>query len=389
MELGTIREWLKQVGDAFDIGDPLYAVESEKAIVEVEAKAKGTIAAIVVEADEEVSVGAVLAVIADVGESPSQADVAKIIDAAQAPPRTPAAEASDQSPAVPAGSIGGRETSTQQEDAKRRVAAAPAVRAVARTLGVDLATVVGSGRDGVITRKDVEDANAAEHTSQGPRIRERRLVNGIARSMAETVKKSWTEIPQYVQTVLVDVSNLQARRLTAAEGKKAGLTEVLIHDMAQVITKVPEVNASWRDGEVVLYDDINASVAVMADSGALYVPVIHRVQDLSIAEIGTRLRDLATRARAGQLSPDDMRDGTITLSNLGMGGVEFGTPLITPPQSAIVFVGAIADRPVAVEGRLEIRSTMYLSIAYDHRIISGALGAQFTAGIKALIEETR
>jgi pyruvate dehydrogenase E2 component (dihydrolipoamide acetyltransferase) len=259
---------------------------------------------------------------------------------------------------------------------------------LAEQLGVNLAKIEGSGANGAIT---VEDVQKAAQATLGPKIRERRPLNRIARTMAEVVTQSWQQVPQFVQVVLVDASSLTRRRET--EGKaiqqshdiKLSFNDLILESVIRSIEEVREVNASFASDAIVLYEDINVSVAMATEAGLL-VPVIHQAQQLSLGDLALRLRETSQRARAGSLTPADFEDGTITVSNLGMSGVETGTPLVTLPQAAIVFVGAILNRPVAIGNSLEVRPTFYVSIGYDHRVVDGATAAKFTSTLKRKLE---
>jgi pyruvate dehydrogenase E2 component (dihydrolipoamide acetyltransferase) len=264
----------------------------------------------------------------------------------------------------------------------------PRARMLAEQLGVNLANIKGSGGNGTIT---VEDVQRAAQNSSGPKIRERRPLNRIARTMAEVVTQSWQQVPQFVQMVLVDASSLTRRKeiesmaIQQSHGIKLSYTDLILERIIRSIEEVREVNASFASDAIVLYEDIHVSVAVATDAGLL-VPVIHQAQQLSLGDLAQRLREISQRARAGSLTPADFEGGTITVSNLGMTEVETGTPLVTLPQAAIVFVGTILNRPVAVGDSLEIRPTFYVSIGYDHRVVDGATAAKFTGTVKRKLE---
>jgi pyruvate dehydrogenase E2 component (dihydrolipoamide acetyltransferase) len=363
MERGTILRWFKRDGEPFAVGEPLYEVESEKASIEVEAKLPGTLARIVAPEQEELPVGVLLAVVADPGESLSAEQVEAAI-----------AEEKGEVAAAPGPAV--------------RMRIMPRARTLAQQLGLDLASLKGSGPGGSIT---VEDVQRAAAPAGGPRVRERRPLRGIPRTMAEVVTRSWLEVPQFVQVVLVDASGLVARRQGEAEtverqhGVTLSYTDLVLEAVVKAATEVPEANASFADDAIILYEDVNIAVAVATDAG-LVVPVIHRAQELSLEERVARLRDLSERARAGALAKEDVRGGTITVSNLGMFGVESGTPLVMAPQATIVFAGAIVERPVVIDGSIQARPTLYVSTAFDHRVLDGASAARFTGALKQHLE---
>lgn len=385
MEKGTILAWLKKEGESYQIGELLYEVETEKVTVQVEAKRLGTLARIVAVPGVELPVGALLAVVADPGEKLSESDIEAAILAEQVEVSLAASGALSAPEA-------GAKASPIPLRTQARVKAFPKARVLAEKFGIDLTNVVGTGQDGAITVDDVERA-VSTSTEVSPRVRERRLVRGIARSMAEAVMRSWREIPQFTQMIWVDARALMEQRLieTPAIRKSHGfdlsLNDLIIHAVVQAVKEVPEVNSSFSDDEIVVYEDVNLSVAIATDAG-LIVPVIHKAQTLSLGEMGAKLRDLTTRVRAGSLKPEDVHGGTITISNLGMFGIETGTPIITPPQAAIVFVGAMVEKPVVREQSIKAQPTIGIAIAYDHRVLDGRTAARFTTEVKRRLEST-
>ena len=365
MEAGTIITWFVQEGQAYEVGDPLYEVETEKSEVEVEAKLPGTIAKLAVPEGEQVPVGALLAVVADPGEQLSDEQV-------QAALQTPAG----QEEVEPA------DRGQVAAGAARRgpVRAMPRAKRLAAELGVDLATVVGTGPDGTITEADVRQAG-----KQGVAIRERRPLRGIAKAQAEQMTRSW-QIPQFSQDVEVDVGKLRQHRARLRdEGVQATVTDLVIDAVVGAVAKVPEVNSTFAGEEIVVYEPVNVSVAVATDAG-LVVPVLHDCQAKSLEERAAGLAAIAERARAGALTPEDSTGGTITVSNLGMAGVETGVPLLNAPQAYIVFTGATVDKPVVRDGQVTIRPMMHVVIAYDHRVLDGLMASRFTAAVREALE---
>jgi pyruvate dehydrogenase E2 component (dihydrolipoamide acetyltransferase) len=385
MERGIIEQWLKREGESFEVGEPLYELQTEKVTIEVEAKLPGTLARIVVPAGEEVPVGTLLAIAADPGEMLSDADIEAALEEEVARGASPPIE-NESSKVVPP-PVGDKQQ-------RARVRAMPRARALAKELGVDLAAVRGTGTNGSITVEDVERA-AATHgegsTRTRPGVKERRPLRGIRRSMADVVSRSWREVPQFVQQVTVDAGALVTTReregpaLQEEHGITLSYNDLILDAVVRAVRQVPDVNASFAGHEIVIYEDVNLSVAVASDAG-LVVPVIHRAQELSLPELARRVRDVAERARSGLLGPEDVEGGTITVSNLGMFGIETGTPLVTAPQAAIVFTGAIVERAVVVAGEIQVRPTFGLAIAYDHRVLDGVGAARFTRALKEILE---
>ena len=209
--------------------------------------------------------------------------------------------------------------------------------------------------------------------------------------MAEVTTRSW-QVPQFVQVMLIDATGLVARReAEAAEfrqryGVALSYTDLILPAVVRAAQEVPEVNASYEGDAIILYEDVNLSVAMDA-GGGLVVLVLRRAQSLEPGELAQRLRELAGRARAGALTRDDLEGGTLTVSNLGMFGVESGTPVVTAPQAAIVFVGAIAPRPLVIDGAIVPRPSFYMSTAFDHRVLDGATAARFSVALKRNLEQ--
>lgn len=386
MQSGVINRWYVAEGDSFDVGDMLYELETEKMNTDIEAKLPGMLARMVTGTGVEVPIGATLAVVADPGETLGEEDIA-------------AAIARDQDTSAGGDPDAGRPAASGTREAQPRPASAPArgrVRAMPRARmlaaerGLDLAEITGTGPEGTITVADVK--KAAPSGVQGgpepgsPAVRERRPVRGIAKAMAENVRHSWQEVPQFVQQARVDATALGRRHVQAAErGAPVSLTAQLIEAIARAVEVVPEANASFQGEEIVVYSDVNVSVAVATTQG-LTVPVLPGVQKLGLAGIASGLRDLAQRAAGGQLGPGDFTGGTITVSNLGMFGVENGFPLVNAPQAAIVFAGAVTDRPAAVDGQVVVRPELGLAIGYDHRVLDGATAARFTSALCTALE---
>lgn len=454
MENGSITDWLVPEGTEFAVGDPLYEVETEKNVVQVEARLPGTLVKVVAPRDSELGVGGLVAVIADPGEAPSDDDVSALIagdgdghggagaaavggvDAAAAAggvddgavavsgPVT-AGDAAGEPSAVGAGATGAADAAatasegvdvTHQLDAPAegpaalaapatgRVRALPKVRAAAERLGVDLASLSGTGPRGTLTVDDVEraaagaagsagatahdaDGAAAASGATGPTaaVRERRTLSGVGKAMAAGVSKSWSEVPQFVQQFSVDMTAVDdLRRARRESGERVGLTAVLLAAIARAVAVVPEVNASIAGTELTLFSDVNVAVAVNTERG-LVVPPVAGVQSASLDEIEARVQKVVQDARSGSL-PTDVRP-TITLSNLGGFGVETGMPLVTAPQAAIVFTGDIVDRVVAVDGQVVVRPMLGIAVGYDHRIVDGATGGAFCQALREALED--
>jgi pyruvate/2-oxoglutarate dehydrogenase complex dihydrolipoamide acyltransferase (E2) component len=212
----------------------------------------------------------------------------------------------------------------------------------------------------------------------------------MARTQATVLTRSW-QVPQATAVVLVDASALVKRRETEGEaireryGVKPTYTDFILEAVVRSIEEVPLANATFKDDALILYEDINISIATATELG-LMAPVLHQAQQLSLGERALRLREIAQRAREGKLTPQDIEGGTITVSNLGTSGVEMGTPLVTEPQAVTIFAGTILNRPVAIGNTVEVRPTFYLDMAYDHRVLDGATTAKFITTVKRYLE---
>jgi pyruvate dehydrogenase E2 component (dihydrolipoamide acetyltransferase) len=270
------------------------------------------------------------------------------------------------------------------------VAASPKARRLAGERGLDVAALRGSGPGGAVLADDVATAArpaatpalAAAPREGGP------SVGTVWRIMAERMTTSWTTAPHFYLVREVNVTRLAswldlARKQTGAH---VTYTDLLVKLVAAALSRHPRVNASWRDGTIVQNTDVSIGLAVAIDDG-LVVPVIHRADTLRLPELAARRADVVSRAQAGKLRPADIQGGGFTISNLGMFGVDAFNAIVNPPQAAILAVGRIADRVVALDGQPVVRPTMVLTLSCDHRALDGARAAQFLGTLADLIEE--
>jgi pyruvate dehydrogenase E2 component (dihydrolipoamide acetyltransferase) len=407
MTEGKLVRWRKQVGDAVKTGDILAEVETDKATMEMESFDDGTLHKLLMQAGEKVAIGAKIAVLLKKGESaPSDAEVAAATKggpaaapaAATAPAVPPATASAPHSAgsAAPAGapSVGGR------------VRSSPLARKIAAERGVALANVAGSGPGGRIVAKDVLTARpgpaiatptatsavpSIPPTPAGPNDTVIEL-SGMRRVIADRLLASKTQIPHFYLHVEVDAGPLMQFRseLNAASesagGPKLTVNDFVLKAVVAAAVKVPAVNASFAGDSIIQYGSVNLSVAVAVDDG-LVTPVVRDAQERSIKDISEAVKDLATRARGKKLKPDEYQGGTITVSNLGAYGIEFFDAIINPPQSVIVSVGAILKKPVVGPGNAIIAGQrMAVGVSADHRVVDGAVAAQYLAEVKRLLE---
>jgi len=271
-------------------------------------------------------------------------------------------------------------------DSHLPVPASPKARRLARERGLDMRSLRGGGPDGAVVSKDLLGKEVASRT---PGIATGAISpSTVWRVMAERMAQSWTGTPHFFLLRDVFAGGLVAwrERTRLATGNGATYNDLLVKLVAAALHEHPRANAEWREGRIILKSDINIGLAVAVDDG-LVAPVIHNADRLSLREIAVLRQDVVQRAQAGKLRPEDVQGGTFTLSNLGMYGIDVFNAIINPPQAAILAIGRIAERVVAVEGRPEVRPMMTLSLSCDHRVLDGARGALFLVTVADLIEE--
>ena len=374
MESGTIVKWLKHEGEKVEKGEPLYELDTEKVTQEVEADVAGVLLKIAVETGE-VPVGRTIAVIGEEGEE------AKVEEPPAAEP-----EPVEEAPEPP------REEQPAPARTDGRVKASPLARRIARERGVDLASLRGTGPEGRIVAEDVERAEtapAAPTVQQLPVGEADRVeLTRVRRTIARRLTEAW-QIPVFQLQASADMARVTAvveRLNDEGADPKLTITDVLTKACAGALMRHREVNAEWTENAIVLHPSANIGLAVAAPQG-LVVPVIHGVERLSLAEIASARKDIVSRARDGKLRQDDLEGGTFTISNLGMFRVESFTAVLNPPQAAIVAVGAIEDRVVAVDGQAAVRPMATFNATFDHRAVDGAPAAGFLQTLKELLEE--
>jgi pyruvate dehydrogenase E2 component (dihydrolipoamide acetyltransferase) len=377
MTEGTVIQWHKRPGEKIREGESVMTVETDKAQVEIEAPNAGVLGKQIAAEGLVVAVGGALGVIVAEGEAvPAEFD--NIVSAAKA---APVASANSTSSNVKA---------TQPRGASKRVIASPRAKRLAAERGIDLTMLAGSGPDGMITEDDVKAAKPAAtamSNEDGPLTpSHREKLTRIQAVGARNLAASWNRIPHFVQMVHVDMSRaLAARKALNQNGTQVSVTDVILAATVRALKENPHVNASYADGERLIYESVGLGVAVDTPEG-LMVPVVHDADRLDLPSLSAKVAELAERARNRQLRPADLEGATFTVSNLGAYGIENGTPVIFAPQMALMFVGAIRDQVLAIDGKPEVRPAMNISIAYDHRGIDGAAASRFTTRVKALLE---
>jgi len=353
---GKLVSWFKQEGEAVRKGEMLLEVETDKAVVEVEAAVDGILAGVSAKPGDVVQVGRTIAWLVQPGES---------VPAAASPSPVPSQQAVAP-PAPVAAAAGARARGTAR--------ISPKARRLAEEKGVDIGRLTGSGPDGEILAADILSA-AQTAGSAFP-------VSTIGRLMAERTTQSWTTVPHFFVTRIIDAGALSAAReqmlpeVERSHQVKLTHTDLLAAIVARTLGKHPRLNASWTAGGIVGHAEVNIALAIAVDN-AVVTAVIPRADRSTVADIAVLRRDLTERARQGRLQPADIAGATFTISNLGMFDVDAFTAIIVPPQAAILAVGAIRDRVVPVDGQPGIRPMISMTLSCDHRVVDGAHAAEF------------
>jgi pyruvate dehydrogenase E2 component (dihydrolipoamide acetyltransferase) len=379
-ETGKLLAWRKKEGDNVIKGEPLLEIETDKAVVEIEAPANGILAGVRSHEGAVVPVGETIAWIVAPGEQP---------------PATPATTV-----------VGARATSAQTRTSATAAQAAkqlstptaqisPKARRLAKEHGVDLSKVRGTGPDGTISTDDVlavAQPQTASGTSDAPVPATTGALSSVARLMAERTTQSWTTVPHFFVSRDVDAGALiEARKKLVPEIEKAcgvapSVSDFLVALTAKVLEKHPAMNSTYTGGAVRWNPDVNISLAIAVHDGVV-AAVIHKANAISLGEITAQRAALAERARGGRLAPSDIAGGTFTISNLGMYRVDSFTAIVTPPQAAVLAVGAIRDSVVPIDGNPGVRPMMTLTLSSDHRVVDGARAALFLNDLVEAIQE--
>jgi pyruvate dehydrogenase E2 component (dihydrolipoamide acetyltransferase) len=374
-ENGKLLAWRKKEGERVTKGEPLLEIETDKAVVEVEAPGDGILAGITADVGAVIPVGQTIAWLVAPGEKPPATAVtaAPAARASSSPERASAAAAAQ---------------ATEQ-----RVGAAPQIspkaRRLAKELGTDISKIRGTGPDGTITSEDVQSfadgKGAAVPAGLEP-------LSQVARLMAERTAQSWTSVPHFFLVRDVDCGELIAaqkrisQEMEKSQGAAPTITDLLIALLAKSLAKHPKMNSSWTGEGIRSNPEINISVAMAVKDGVVGA-VIHKANTLQVGGISAQRRELTERARAGRLRPADIAGGTFTLSNLGMYKVDAFSAIITPPQAAILAVGSISDRVVPVDAKPGIRPMMTMTLSSDHRVVDGVRAAEFLSDLANAIRQ--
>ena len=399
---GTIVRWIKKVGDQVDRDEPLFEITTDKVDAEIPSPAAGILTEITAKEGDTVSVNSVVGTIQQAGEEPGQ-------DARQAQAGPPAAahEVAATPRVAPSTSRGAGPVPTR--DDLRRQKSSPLVRRIAREHNVDIAQLTGSGLGGRVTKQDIleylsreKGGRGSDPQSQGsdplspqsPRGGQDRVevqpLSAMRKKIAEHMvhsQRTSAHVHSVFHVDFSDVERIRHAKKDAYEQLGSKLTYMAFIAVAVVdaLRRHPIVNASLDGDNVVYKKDVNLGIAVALDSG-LIVPVVKNADQKNLLDLSRAIIDLAARARAKQLKPDEVHGGTFTITNPGQFGAQFGMPIINQPQVAILGVGTIEKRPVVVDAKIAIRTMAYLTLGYDHRLVDGAVADQFMADVKKHLE---
>jgi pyruvate dehydrogenase E2 component (dihydrolipoamide acetyltransferase) len=405
MTEGTVATWLKKVGDKIAEGDILAEIETDKATMEFESFNEGTLLYIGIEAGQSAPIDSLLAIIGPEGTDVSE--IAKNYKIGGAAPAAVATEEAKSAPAAEAAPVV-QEASTDGQ----RILASPLAKKIAGEKGIQLSQVKGSGENGRITKSDVENfkagsqepkaisqeqspAPAKAETVAAPKpfvpagqvateeIKNSQMRKIIAKRLAESLFTA----PHYNLVIEVTMDEAMKSRviINSVPDTKVSFNDMVIKASALALKKHPKINSQWSAEAITINYHVNIGVAVAVEDG-LVVPVLPFTDGMSLSQIGTSVRDLAGRAKNKKLLPSEMEGSTFTISNLGMFGITEFNSIINQPNSAILSVGAIVEKPVVKNGQIVVGNTMMLSLACDHRTIDGATGAQFLQTLKQYIE---
>ncbi|NKD54228.1 MULTISPECIES: pyruvate dehydrogenase complex dihydrolipoamide acetyltransferase [unclassified Haematospirillum] len=411
MTEGTLAKWLKKEGDAISAGDVIAEIETDKATMEFEAVDEGILARVLIPAGTQgVAVNEPIALLLEEGDDHAALDALMTASSPKVEAKTAAPAAVSSSPA----SSVSVSRSASASGGATRVFASPLARRLAKEAGLDLSVLKGSGPRGRIVRHDIQEVLAsgvtarvapassapvapAPKASSSPQLQPMPWQaytaepnTGIRKTIARRLSEAKQTVPHFYLTVDVELDALMALRKQLNNvpdaGHKLSVNDFVIKACALALQKVPAANAMWTDEAILRFDEIDISVAV-ATEGGLITPVIRNADRKGLATISTEMKALAKKARDGKLRPEEFQGGGFSISNLGMYGIKSFSAIINPPQSCILAVGAGEERVVVRDGAVAVRTMMTVTLSVDHRSVDGAVGAQFLAALKPLLED--
>jgi pyruvate dehydrogenase E2 component (dihydrolipoamide acetyltransferase) len=378
MEEGKIIKWLKKEGERVEKGEPLVEIETDKTILEVEARGSGVLRKILAAEDDVVPVTKTIGYIAEEDE---------VIQEEAAP-----------TPAAPTATAAGMPSMEKPKVKTVRVKASPLAKKIAEENGIDLSWVIGTGPGGRITKDDVLSHLASKAAVTAPTLAptlaeelEAIPMSGMRKAIAKKMVYSKTNIPHFYVSTEVDMTEAAKMRqnlipdIEAKTGVRLSFTHVLIRSVAMALKEFPQINAIYDNGNIKLAKEINIGIAVGLEEG-LIVPVLKGADRMDMIQIASKASRLVAKAREKRLREDEFVGGTFTISNMGAFDVDSFIAIINPPETAILAVGRTKEKPAVVEGRVEVRNMMTITLSADHRIVDGVLAAKFLQRIKAILE---
>jgi pyruvate dehydrogenase E2 component (dihydrolipoamide acetyltransferase) len=385
MTVAKILNWQKSVGDSVEAGEALLEIETDKVNYIIEAPVNGIVKALLVNEGDEVPVGGIVAII---GAADEEVDVSLYQKKAEREELIPQATQVE--------ATGEGISATSESMRNDRVLASPVAKKLAREKGVDLSLIKGSGRSGRIREFDVEkylrEGKPAKVEAIAPEVAESIAMTTMRRTIAQRLSQSFRDVPHFNLNVEVDMteairmSELVGEKTKIKTGVKLSLNDIFIKSVAVTLRDHPRLNARLQGDQIKVLRDINIGLAVALEDG-LIVPAIERADQKRIWQIAMERKDLVERARQSRLSLDELERGTFTVSNLGMYDIVFFTSILNPPQSGILSIGKTMDKPIVKDGAVVIRPIVEMSLAVDHRIVDGAVGAQFLQDLKNGLED--
>ncbi len=392
MDTGRIIKWLKKEGDKVAPGDVLAEVETDKANMDMEAYDEGTLLKIVAKEGDRVPIGGLIGVLGNAGE-----DVSSIISGASAPAAQKEEAKPAAAPAPAQAALPATQTApppAQQPAANKgngRLKASPLAKRLASDKGIDLTSLTGTGTSGRIVKRDVESfvpATAPKRAFVSSGEYRDEPLSMMREAIAKRLTQSNVEAPHFFVTVEVAMENAIAFRESLNsfdEENKTSFNDIIVKACGVALQRHPEVNATFMQDKIRMFGDVHIGVAVALEEG-LITPVVRDVDKKGIRDISIESKDLAARARARKLKPEEYSGSTFTVSNLGMFGVDEFTAIINPPEAAILAVGSIVEKPVVENGQIKIGKRMRMTLSSDHRVVDGALAAKFMQTLKKILE---
>ncbi len=396
MEEGTVATWNKKVGDEVEEGDILAEIETDKATMEFESFYAGTLLAIGINEGESALVDSVLAIIGPKGtnvagilENYSKADAST---STETTPKVERPKVETSTPSAPVKETVATPVVPQTKPEGGRIFISPLAKKLAEEKGINIQHITGSGENNRIIKRDIENyqpavMGAATYTPVGTESFEEVKNSQMRKTIAKRLGESKFTAPHYYLTVELDMDHAIAARkaINSAPDVKISFNDMVVKACAMALRKHPKVNSQWQGANTVIANHIHVGVAVAVEDG-LVVPVLKYTDQMTFSQIGANVKDLAGKARSKKLTPAEMEGSTFTVSNLGMFGIKEFTSIINQPNSAILSVGAIIEKPVVKNGQLAVGNTMVVTLACDHRTVDGATGAAFLQTLRTYIE---